>query len=131
MQNTCHFTFQKISLLLSLIFLIGSGEIALAKNTPAEQNREIEIQKKKDQILIKAGERLRAQEALEKAAPKTEEPPNPLLKEVPQPLQEHDLGSAEKVRLETLEQQYASGKITETEYKLQKDSLAREANIKF
>ncbi len=51
--------------------------------------------------------------------------------EIPKAITRKGLNPAEKARLETLEQKRASGKITETEYELEKDTLARDSNITF
>lgn len=42
-----------------------------------------------------------------------------------------ELDPASKTRLDQLEMDYASGKITETEYEMKRDTLFREANITF
>lgn len=119
-------------LLLTAALLLLPHKTALAENVSLEQrSREIQIQQKKEQLLIKARQRIAAQEAQEKAVPRVEEREKPLLPEIPQPLRDRELGPAEKIRLNDLEQKYAAGKISETEYKLEKDSLVRGTTIKF
>ncbi len=51
--------------------------------------------------------------------------------EIPQAITREQLNPAEKNRLNELELKRSKGQITETEYQLEKDSLARQANIKF
>lgn len=51
--------------------------------------------------------------------------------EIPKAITREALNPAEKIRLNELELKRAKGQITETEYQLEKDSLARQANIKF
>ena len=51
--------------------------------------------------------------------------------EIPQPVTREHLSGADQVKLDDLEDRHASGKITQTEYELEKDTLARRANIKF
>ena len=51
--------------------------------------------------------------------------------EVPKAIGREKLGGADEVRLAELEQRRASGRITQTEYDLEKDALARESNINF
>ena len=51
--------------------------------------------------------------------------------EVPRRITRKGLNPAEKVRLAASERKKASGKITETEYDLDEDTLARDSNITF
>ncbi len=51
--------------------------------------------------------------------------------EIPKAITREQLSPAEEAQLSELELKRAKGKITETEYELEKDSLARQANIKF
>jgi|GEM_PF-1973125 len=52
--------------------------------------------------------------------------------EVPKPIKNFgELGSARKTQLDQLEMDYASGKITQTEYEMRRDTLFREANLIF
>ncbi len=51
--------------------------------------------------------------------------------EIPKQITREKLGPAEQARLAELESKRAAGKITETEYNLEKDTLFRESNILF
>lgn len=51
--------------------------------------------------------------------------------EVPKRITREKLGPAEQARLAELENKRATGKITQTEYDLEKDTLYRESNLQF
>ena len=103
--------------------LIFAGRTAFAVH-PAKESKEKAVE-------INAAEQ-RIIEAAKKTGPiaeiKEEENHVP---EVPQPITRKHLGPAEQARLAELERKRASGKITETEYNLEKDTLFRKANIIF
>ena len=51
--------------------------------------------------------------------------------EVPKPVTRENVGPAEKVQLDEIEREYATGELTKPEYDVEKDALAREANVTF
>ncbi|PIW65590.1 MAG: hypothetical protein COW12_01080 [Candidatus Omnitrophica bacterium CG12_big_fil_rev_8_21_14_0_65_45_16] len=53
------------------------------------------------------------------------------LPEVPKAITRDQLGPAQSVRMLEIEQKRQAGKLTETEYNLEKDSLFRDANIQY
>lgn len=57
--------------------------------------------------------------------------PEPTVPVIPKPITDTDLNAAEKFKIDQLEREYSEGKITKTDYELQKDAIFREANITF
>ncbi len=51
--------------------------------------------------------------------------------EVPQVLEDRKLTAGEAAELDDLEHDFAEGRITQTEYEMEKDKLVRKANIQF
>lgn len=81
------------------------------------------------------GDRARKIEAAEKIKqrmhPKKIEERKRKMPEIPRAITRTRLAPAEKVELDQLEQDYARGKITQTEYEMKRDTLYRQANITF
>jgi hypothetical protein len=112
----------------SFLFLIA-GTLGFAG--PAIAADTAVVERKKIPIEIQAEEQRRMEEMKEikpVAEIREEETGIP---EIPKPVSREDLSPAERMRLDELEHKRAAGKITETEYQLEKDSLFRDANIKF
>ena len=91
------------------------------------------VERKQESVEIKAGEEMRIEgmkviKPVEEIRPEGEEKEIP---EIPKAIKREQLTAAVKVRLDELEQKRTTGKINETEYQLEKDSLLRESNIKF
>jgi hypothetical protein len=89
------------------------------------------IERKQESVEIKA-DQLKQLEEMEEIKPVAEvKEEKTIIPEIPKVITRERLGPAEQLRLDELEQKRVSGKITETEYQLEKDSLFRDANIKF
>ena len=115
--------------LKKMAFFLIPGILTFAANTLATdavvgegQIVPIEIPAEKE----KAAEKLEDQKRIDKVREEVKGIP-----EIPKAITREALNPAEKVRLNELEIKRAKGQITETEYQLEKDSLARQANIKF
>ncbi len=87
------------------------------KKTPEEIRAEF-LQKIEDAKRLSGGEKIEPQEGLK-------------MPEIPQAIKDDKLSPAEKVQLSNTELKRAEGKITQTEADMEKDTLAREANLKY
>ena len=129
MKTSCRFTHP--SLFLFTLFSLICSPLLWAESPADEgQKREVQIQQKKEAIEIKAKERLAAMESQTQPVEQIQERKFKI-PEIPQPLRDRELSPAEKVQLDSLEQQYASGRISEMEYQMKRDALERQANVKF
>lgn len=82
-------------------------------------------------VEINAGEERRAEELKEvRPVPEIREKETQM-PEVPKAITREKAGAAEESRLAELESKRATGKITQTEYDLEKDTLFRESNLQF
>ncbi len=112
-----------------LVFFLIPGILTFAANTLAAdavvgegEFVPIEIPAEKE----KEAQKLEDQKHIDKVREEVKGIP-----EIPKAITREGLNPAEKVRLNELELKRAKGQVTETEYQLEKDSLARQANIKF
>lgn len=120
MKHTC------LTLLILGLFSV-SGLVPIQAAEPSSmENRD------------KAPEEIRAdflrkvEEAKEMAGEDKVEPEEGIqMPEIPQAIKDDKLSPAESVRLSNLELKRAEGKMTQTEYDLEKDTLARDANIRY
>lgn len=62
---------------------------------------------------------------------KVEPPEGFKMPEVPQAIKNENLSPAGQVRMDQLERKRGEGKLTETEHDLEKDTLFRDANLKY
>lgn len=70
-------------------------------------------------------------ELQQKPIPKIEELSDGKIPEVPKPITRKRLGPAEEEEIAKNEARRNAGTVTETEYEIKKDTLARDSNIKF
>jgi len=112
----------KAMILFLITGILGFGQTAAAENPSVGEGTEtaVEIQPEKE---------IPAEEMKGPVAEIREEETG--IPEIPKPIKRKRLSPAEEVRLTELELRRTKGQITETEYQLEKDSLGREANIKF
>lgn len=114
-----------------LIFLIppallfSPGIFAETKSSAVDEKKvSVPIQGSLVQRLEEAG--------LQPSAPQKVAPPEGFkISEIPQPIRNEHLSPAGQVRMEQSERKRAEGKQTETEHHLEKDTLFRDANLKF
>jgi len=114
--------------LVALLFsLSSSAVVALAETKPAEtdnKNLRIPIEGGIVQRLEKAG--------LHPVAPKKIEPSEGFkMPEVPKAIQNENLSVAGQVKMDQIERKRSEGKLTDTEHDLEKDSLFRDANLRY
>jgi len=122
MRNSENVLFPFSALLFALIFSFNCPIFA-ADRLPQERGGK--------PIEIKAGEERRNEE-LKEVKPVSEiREKETKMPEIPKQITRENLGPAEQARLAELENKRAVGKITETEYNLEKDTLFRESNIPF
>ena len=110
-----------------LFFMISLPIIASAQTThPDNDDKKVNIPIQGDLIsrLEKAG--------LQPSAPQKVEPPEGFkIPEVPQAVKNENLSLSGQVRMDQLDRKRGEGKQTETEHALEKDTLFRDANVKF
>lgn len=98
-------------------------------NETQKQRIEIEKAQKKQEVMEIKGSRALPPRIVPPADVK---PPKEFsIPEIPKPITRKRLGPPDEVHLADLERKYSEGKITKTEYDLEKDSLVRDANIEF
>ena len=116
-----------LTVLITTALLLTSAALAITEKRPVqtEENKiSIPVQVDLIQRLEKAG--------LHPSVVQKVEPPKRFqMPEVPQTIQNEHLSPAGLIRMEQLERQRSAGKLTETEYTLEKDTLFRDANIKY
>ena len=115
----------RTAVLIAEIFLFAKVAFAEPNPTKTEENKvSIPIQVDLIQRLEKAG--------LHPSITQKVEPPEGFkIPEVPQSIANENLGPAGQIKMDQLERKRAEGKLTETEYNLQKDSLFRDANLQY
>ena len=110
-----------IFLLPALLVFAGP---AAAKNSVQETKTET--------IEIQAAQERRIEEEARTAKPVAEiREVGQKMPEIPQPITRKHLEGADQARLDDLESKYASGQLTQMEYEIEKDKLARDSNVKF
>lgn len=107
-----------------LIGFLSLGLFLLAPQLLAD------VEQKKLEIPGKVVQQIESTEIPASPRP-VQEVAGPSIPEVPQPLKEHPLVGTDRERLDRLEHDFAEGRITQTQYDLEKDKLMRQANIKF
>lgn len=115
-----------MSRLVAWKWMVGvlAGTVVLAGRLEAAAERPEEA------VEIPAEEEMRIEKEREvRPMEEIREEKEMVIPEVPKPVKETGLSTAEKAKLDGLEHERAAGKLTETEYELEKDSLLREANI--